>query len=180
MAEHATFRNRLLSGLAYAGLMLLLLVIGIMPYEIWPRRFPGPDLMVTITFVWLMRRPELLATPLVAAAFFIADILLMRPIGLWAVLMVLATEFLRNRQKSVRERAFFAEWALVSGVLFAAALLNTIIIWVVFFEAVPLDRAMIHAASTMLAYPLVAATARLALGGAPVATRDENAKGEAG
>ncbi len=180
MAEHITFRSRLLSCLAYTVLMSLLLIIGIIPYEIWPRRFPGPDLMVAITFVWLMRRPERLPTPLVAAVFFIADILLMRPIGLWAMLMVLATEFLRNRHRSVREHAFIVEWALVSGVLFAAALVNATMIWVVFLEAIPLDRAMIHAASTMLAYPLVAATARLALGGAPATTGDGNAKGEAG
>jgi len=180
MAEHATFRNRLLSGLAYTGLMSLLLIIGIIPYEIWPRRFTGPDLMVTITLVWLMRRPERLPTPLVAMVFFIADVLLVRPIGLWAMLMVLATEFLRNRHRSVRERSFLVEWALVSGVLFAAALVNATVIWVVFFEAIPLDRAMIQAASTMLAYPFVAATARLVPGGAPATTRDGNAKGEAG
>ena len=90
MTEHRPLRILLLSWLAYSGLMCALLIFSIVPYEIWPRRFPSPDLMVVFTFIWLVLRPRLIPTPLIAAIFFFADILLMRPIGLWAALMVLA------------------------------------------------------------------------------------------
>lgn len=145
--------------------MCLLLLINIVPYDIWPRRFPGPDLMVAITFAWLLHRPAQIPTPLVAAVYFVADILLMRPIGLWAALMTLAAEFFRHRLRSVQERTFVAEWALASGVLLAATLANAAVLSAVFFEAVLLDRAMFQAGSTILAYPLVSMAARNVFGG---------------
>ena len=176
MAERIPFRFRLFSGVAYSCLMCLLLLINIVPYDIWPRRFPGPDLMVAITFVWLLHRPAQIPTPLVAVVFFVADILLMRPIGLWAALMVLAAEFLRHRRRSVRERTFVAEWALASGVLLAA---NVAVLSAIFFEAVLLDRAMFQAGSTILAYPLVSMAARNAFGGKST-TATGKAREEAG
>ncbi len=179
MAERTPFRFRLLSGTAYSCLMCLLLLINIVPYDIWPRRFPGPDLMVAITFVWLLHRPAQIPTPLVAVVFFVADILLMRPIGLWAALMVLAAEFMRHRRRSVRERTFVAEWALASGVLLAATLANVAVLSAVLFESVLLDRAMFQAGSTIMAYPLVSMAARHAFGGTST-TATGKAREEAG
>ncbi len=166
MAEHTLVRNRFFLGLAYASLMCLLLIINLLPFEVWPRKFPGPDLMVAITFAWLLRRPGHIPAPLVAAVFFVADILLMRPLGLWAALMVVAAEFLKTRLANVRERAFVAEWALISGTLLAATLANAAILLVVSFEQeqVQLDKSIIQAFSTILAYPLVTAIARYVFG----------------
>ena len=174
MAEYALIRHRFLFGLAYVGLMCLLLLVNLMPNEFWPRKFPGPDLMVAVTFVWLLRRPRQVPPTLIAVVFFVADILLMRPLGLWAALMVIAAEFLRSKRASILERAFIAEWALASGTLLAATLVYAIILSLTFFQQgqVPLDKAAIQAFSTVLAYPLVAVTARFAFGVTPLVTNN--------
>ncbi len=176
MAERTLIQNRVLFGLVYVGLMCLLLLVNIIPLEVWPRGIPGPDLMVAITFVWLLRRPGHLPTPLVAAVFFIADILLMRPPGLWAALMVVATEILKTGQTGVQERAFVTEWALVSGILFAATLTNAAVLALTFFEQARLDIAIIQAISTLLAYPLIAVTARYVFGVTILTINDTDAR----
>ena len=58
--------------------------------------WPAPDLMLALTLAWVVRRPDLLPAPLIAAYFFVEDILMMRPPGLWALIVLGATEFLRR------------------------------------------------------------------------------------
>ncbi len=180
MAEHGLIPKRFLFGLVYTGLMCALMLVNIVPFEFWPRRFPGPDLMVAITFVWLLRRPNQVPAPLVAAVFLIADILLMRPLGLWAALMVISVEFLRSRRINIKERAFLAEWALAAGTLFATTVAYTVIVSIALFEwgPMPVDKAAIQAFSTVLAYPLVAATAKYVLGVTVLTAKDFHSSGE--
>ena len=180
MTDRGQILNRWIFALAYAGLTFLLLLINIMPFELWPRKFPGPDLMVAVTFVWLLRRPMQIPAPLVATVFFIADVLLMRPIGLWAALMVMATEFLRRRQSRIRGRTFTAEWALASGVLLAATLANAAIISLAFLEQFQLSKAIIQTIATILAYPLVVAIARYAFRITAMTVSEADSRGQPG
>ncbi len=175
MTERIPFRILLQSWLAYSGLMCALLIFSVVPHEIWPRQFPGPDLMVVFTFIWLVLRPRLIPTPLIAAVFFFADILLMRPIGLWAALMVVAAEFFRNRRAGVRGQVFATEWAMVSGVVLTLTIANAAILYVVFLSQVQFDKAMIQAISTILAYPLFAVAARRVFGTGSVTSVGRNA-----
>ena len=180
MADRSLTPSRWIFALSYAGLTFLLLLINIVPFEIWPRKFPGPDLTVAVTFAWLLRNPAHIPAPLVALVFFAADIMLMRPIGLWAALMVVATEFLRGKQAGIRERAFIKEWALASGVLLAATLANAAIMSLAFLEHFQLDKAIIQAASTILAYPLIVAVVRYVFRITAVTATDTGARGQTG
>ncbi len=133
--------------------------------------------MVVFTFIWLVLRPRLIPTPLIAAIFFFADILLMRPIGLWAALMVLAAEFFKGRRARVRGQVFATEWAVVSGVVLLLTVANTAILSVVFLDHVQFNKAMIQAITTILAYPLFALAARRIFGDGSVTTVGQGAKG---
>jgi rod shape-determining protein MreD len=47
----------------------------------------------------------------------LADLLFLRPPGLWAAIVVLGHEFLRNREQGLRDMPFFVEWGLVASLL---------------------------------------------------------------
>ncbi|MEL7116204.1 MAG: rod shape-determining protein MreD, partial [Pseudomonadota bacterium] len=111
MAEPSPTRERWRFGATYAALVFGLMLIHLVPLSVGPGRIPGPDLLICITLAWVLRRPHYVPVLLVAALFLMADILFMRPLGLYAALVVLAVEFLRARAGQTREQTFPAEWA---------------------------------------------------------------------
>lgn len=108
---------------AYAGLFLVLMMFGLLPLETLPRLWAGPDLMLSLTVVWAIRRPELVPTLLIAALFLLSDLLQMRPPGLMAAIAVFALHRLKRRARAMRDRNFLAEW-LAASVTTAVVLLG--------------------------------------------------------
>ncbi len=160
MAERNSAFNRWINGFAYLGLTGTVVLMQILPIEILPGQVPGPDLTVAITFAWVLRRPQYLPTLLVAALFLAIDMLVMRPPGLWAALVVLAVEFLRKREPVVRELSFLLEWALVSGALLAITMVNRAVLGVFLVTQAGLGPMLLQLMATALAYPLVVAASR--------------------
>jgi rod shape-determining protein MreD len=78
-----------------------------------------PDLLMLLSFLWVARRPDHAPLPLIAAVWFLADLIFGRPPGLMAALMVIATEVLRARAGPLKGMPVVAEWITV-GVLIAA------------------------------------------------------------
>ena len=56
-----------------------------------------PDIPLVITFVWIMRRPDVMDPILITLAFLFADMILQRPPGIWTLIALCATMFLRSR-----------------------------------------------------------------------------------
>lgn len=139
----------------FLGLVALWLFLRLLPLSTMPARLPGPDLMLCLCFAWVLRRPSYMPAPLVAVVFFVEDLLLMRPPGLWALLMLLGTEFLRGRQALLREFTFPAEWALVAGVGFAILVIERVVLVLTMVPQPALGQALLQMIFTMLAYPLV-------------------------
>jgi len=79
-------------------------------------------------------------------------------------LVVLATEFLRHRAKSLRDVPLLLEWASVAGVMIAIAIAYRIALALVFAEQAPLGLTLLQLIATILCYPLVILTARFAFG----------------
>src|SRR5690606_8936180 len=98
--------------------------------------WPGPDLMLAVTLVWVLRRPEQLPVLLIAAVFFIEDMLMMRPPGLWTALVIVATEAARHREHRWRELPFMVEWLRVA-LLIALIVLANRFTMAVFFVQLP-------------------------------------------
>jgi rod shape-determining protein MreD len=118
-------------------------------------RWPAPDLMLCLTLAWIVRRPDLLPAPLIAAYFLFEDLLLMRPPGAWALVVVLATEFLRTRTALLRGAGFWLEFVLVAGIMVAMWLGNRALLAIVIVPQVPLDLSFAQLVGSVILYPLV-------------------------
>ncbi|MFD1912882.1 rod shape-determining protein MreD [Halodurantibacterium flavum] len=153
---------------SYRGLYLLLALtvffFKLLPVTPMPRGVPGPDLMLCLTFVWVLRRPDFLPALFIAAVYLLEDLLFLRPPGLWAVIVLLACEFLRGRVILMREMSFLMEWALVALVLIGMLVLNRTVLAIAVVPQVGLGPAVAQVVLTALAYPLVVAASTRLLG----------------
>lgn len=144
---------------AYRGLFLVVALaiffFKLLPLSALPHDWPSPDLLLCIAFVWVLRRPDYIPAVLVALVYLLEDLLLMRPPGLWALIVLLGTEFLRGRVALLREVHFAVEWALVAAILIGIGLLNRLILAMFMVPQVGLGLTVIQIGMTILAYPAV-------------------------
>ena len=164
MAESAFAGNRWIYGLAYFGVTSVITLFQIMPIEIGPNGYPGPDLLLCITFAWILRRPQYVPTPLIALVFLITDLLFMRPPGLWTALVVLGVEFLRAREATSRELPFLAEWGMVTAVMVAMTLGNWLVLAVFMVGQAGFGLAVLQLVASILTYPLIVMLSFLVFG----------------
>jgi rod shape-determining protein MreD len=161
----------------YVALAASLLFLRMLPLGSVAGRWPGPDLLLCLTLVWVMRRPDYVPALLIAAVVLLEDMLLMRPPGLWAAMVVLAAEFLRARAALTRELTFLVEWLLVAGVMLAATLGFRLIMALAMLPQVSLGQTLVQALATILCYPAVVVASRLAFGVRKPATGETDAYG---
>ncbi|PZX18424.1 rod shape-determining protein MreD [Palleronia aestuarii] len=132
-----------------------LLFVSVLPVNLGRGTVPAPDLLVLLTIAWLLRRPDFVPAPLIAAVFLCADILLMRPLGLWSALVVLGTEYLRGRHRVGGDMPFFAEWMQVAGVLFALTALEWLIFTIFMIPQASVGALGLQCVITTALYPAV-------------------------
>lgn len=121
------------------------------PLALWPM----PDILLCVTLAWTIRRPDLLPAPLIAGYFLIEDLLMLRPPGLWAAIVLLATEFLRGRNHMLRGFGFWLEYAVIAVMMVLMFLAYRLVLAIVMVPQVPLDLSLVHLLGTVLAYPAV-------------------------
>ena len=141
----------LFAGIAALSLFLRLLPLPGAAEQTWP----GPDLLLCVVFAWVLRRPDYMPALLVAVVFLIEDLLMMRAPGLWALLALLGSEFLRGRQPLMRELPFALEWAFVAAVMAVLWLGERLLLGLLVVPMPGLGLAFVQLAATVLAYPLV-------------------------
>jgi rod shape-determining protein MreD len=163
--------------LLFVALAALLLFLRLLPLGSVAGRWPGPDLLLCLTLAWVMRRPDYVPALLIAAVVLLEDMLLLRPPGLWAAMVVLAAEFLRARAALTRELTFAVEWLLVAGVMVAATLGYRLVMALVMLPQVSLGQALVQALATILCYPVMVVASRLAFGVRKPATGETDAYG---
>lgn len=127
----AQTRQRVLYQLLFTGLTLCFLFLHILPLNALPSKFPGPDMVLCFTLVWVLRRPDFLPPVLLVALLLLCDFVLQRPPGLWAMIVLLAAEFQRSRFQGEGEIPFLAEWAISAAIMTGATLLNDLTLYVV-------------------------------------------------
>lgn len=154
----------ILSCLGFAGLAAAVVLVKLLPLGLGSREWPVPDLLLCLLVAWMIRRPDLLPMPLVAAVFLWADLMLMRPPGLWAALAVLAGEWLRHRQRGLRAAPLVAEPGLLALLMVAMVLTHWAVLGVVFVDQPTLGQQLLQVPVTVLAYPVVAAVLQLGFG----------------
>jgi rod shape-determining protein MreD len=151
-------------GLIYIALALVIVFLQLVPLRNTPGRLPGPDILLTLTLAWVMRRPDYLPAGIVGMVVLVQDLILMRPPGLWAALMVLACEFLRSRAALTRELTFVMEWLAVSAVMLGMLMGYKLICAVAFVPQPAFGLALVQVLWSALIYPIVVLASRAGLG----------------
>lgn len=154
----------------FIGMALLILVSNLLPLQTVPRLWAGPDLLFCLAMAWSVRRPDFVPLGLLAGVFLLADLLLSRPPGLAAALMLIACFDLQTRKRKLRDSGFLAEWlraaALIVLVMVAGRIVQTILI----IPLPSLSLTLFQTVATLLAYPVVVAISAIFFGvrvGAP-------------
>ena len=117
-----------------------------------------------LTLVWVQRRPDFIPAVLIAAIFLLDDLMAIRPPGLWALIVLLGTEFLRSRETATRDLPFWAEWMMVSGVIVAMTLAYRMVLSLLMIPQAGLGPALVYMLATIAIYPLVAGVMQVVFG----------------
>ncbi len=148
----------------YVGICILLIFLQLMPLDARPEIIPWPDLLLLVTLVWVARRPDYTPVIAIAALFFLTDLLLQRPPGLWTALVIILTESLRKRANQLRNAPAALEWGSIALGIVAITLAYRAILFVAFTPAPPLGLTLIQMVITILSYPVVAILAHYLFG----------------
>lgn len=155
MAERRP-KSRWAMRILFGVLCLLLIFAHLLPLQTLPRGWAGPDVMLALTFAWVLRRPDFVPPLLIAGVFLLADLLFQRPPGLWAALVLLGSQTLRAREPGLRDLTFAVEWVSVATTLVAMTLGYRIILALLMVDQAPLGLSLMQLVATLVVYPLVA------------------------
>ncbi|MFK7938348.1 MAG: rod shape-determining protein MreD [Roseovarius sp.] len=163
MGDASQSRHWLMSAL-YLALCTVLAFLSLLPLETAPRGWAGPDLILALTCAWVVRRPEFVPVTLVALVFLLTGLMFQMPPGLWAALVLIATETLRARATGLRDLTFAAEWVTVAVTLATITLANQVILGVLLVDRPPLGLSLMQLVMTLAAYPLVVLASQFLMG----------------
>lgn len=149
--------------LLFLGAALLLTFLRLLPLQTTAGHLPGPDVLLCLTFAWMVRRPEYLSALMIGVVILTEDMLLMRPPGLWAALVLIGAEFIRARSALTRELSFGVEWLLVAGVIFGVFFANRALLGLAFVDQPSFGFSLLQAIWSVLTYPVVVAVSRYGL-----------------
>ncbi len=116
-----------------------------------------PDILYCLIVAWVIRRPATAPMILVVFLALLADAMLMRPIGLWAVMLLIGTEVLRVGERTFRDIPFLLEWLYVSGLLVLLVLLQNLLLFASFSDVPAGSTSFWHVLRTIAVYPLIVA-----------------------
>ncbi|WP_199252691.1 rod shape-determining protein MreD [Chachezhania sediminis] len=142
----------------------MILFTQLLPLDTAPRGWAAPDMLLCVTLAWSIRWPRYVPMLLVAGVALIADLLLQRPPGLMALLVVIASEYLKNHATGPNQAGLTVEWITVSLVMGAIFLAYRLVLGILGIGQAQVSLMLTQIVGTMLVYPLVAVLSRLALG----------------
>lgn len=148
---------------SFVILALFILFVRLLPLGSTPGQLPGPDLLLCVLLAWVMRRPDYLPVLLITAIVFLDDVMLMRPLGLWTALVVLATEFLRSRAALTRELSFAVEWMLIAGLMIGLLVSYRMLFAISFLPQPAFGFALTQTLWSIICYPFVVVVSRIIL-----------------
>ncbi|WP_299813076.1 rod shape-determining protein MreD [uncultured Jannaschia sp.] len=157
MATRSVWAFRLLFVALSAGILFFALV----PFGVGERAWPGPELMVCLTVAWVLRRPDYVPVWLLLPLLLLDDALLLRPLGLWTLLVFLLSEYLRRRVDHAEALPFLSELFLVAGGIVAVFVANHVALVLLLVETPPAHGQALHALATIAFYPVVALGSQL-------------------
>lgn len=163
MVDPLTTR-RLVHRALFLAIAAVILFLRLLPLSPGTGGLPGPDIFLALTLAWVLRRPDYVPAALIVAVILLEDLMFMRPPGLWPLMVLLGTEFLRRREQALRDLPFMLEWLVIGGVLAAMFLGNRAVLALVMVPQPGLGQDLLRLLATLAAYPVVVAASRLAFG----------------
>ncbi|EEE36280.1 MreD protein [Rhodobacteraceae bacterium KLH11] len=139
----------------YVGLAVLVMFLHLLPLDTKPDRWPFPDILIALTYAWVLRRSDYVPILIIAIVMFMADLLLQRPPGLLAALVVLGAAYLRSAAAGMRDGGFIAEWSTVGAVITVVFVLNRLILAILSVQQATLAPVVIQMVLTIAIYPLI-------------------------
>lgn len=137
--------------------------LSIMPMGLAANAVAFPDVVFAVMVAWVIRKPASAPVILVVLLGILADALMMRPIGLWALMLLAGTEGIRLSYRMFRDIPFVLEWVYVSVLLIALLILQNLILLVSFADVYQFTDVFWHAIRTIAVYPVVVAILHWAL-----------------
>ncbi|TMM51119.1 rod shape-determining protein MreD [Sulfitobacter sabulilitoris] len=162
----------------FAVLVLVIVFFHLLPLDTTPRHWAGPDLILGFACAWCLRRPEYVPAWSLAGLFLLADLLLQRPPGLWALLALLGCENLKTRVRGLRDGGFAAEWLTVCVVIVAITLSNWAVLTMTLVDLPRIGLTLFELCMTLLFYPAVVAITQWGMGVRKSAPGDLDALGQ--
>lgn len=150
--------------LAFALLVCLILFFHLLPLDMTPNAWIGPDFLLAFAFAWSLRRPEFVPVVGLALLFLLADLMLQRPPGLWALCALLACERLKGRARSMHETTLLGEWMTAALAVLAVAVGYRLGLAITLVPQPPFGSSLLAVTMTVLFYPLAAAATHWAFG----------------
>ena len=74
----------------FVGLSALIFFFALLPFDAGDGNVPGPDLVIALVAAWVLRRPDYLPVWLLVIVLLLGDFVLMRPLGLWTLIVFCA------------------------------------------------------------------------------------------
>lgn len=176
MADKTDSRTWINRG-AFVALAFVFVVIELVPRDMRPASWAGPDMLLAITLVWVARKPSYLPVIVIAAFFLMTDFLFLRPPGLWAALVVILTEVIRRRNNEFRNMPFLVEWGTIAMGIIVITLVNRLVLAIVMLPQAPFGLTLSQMAATILVYPFVLAAAHFVFGVTRTAPGETGSKG---
>jgi rod shape-determining protein MreD len=125
-----------------------------LPLQSLPYPFAPADVPLAITFAWIMRRPDVMNPILITLAFLFADAILQRPPGLWTLIVLCASIFLRMRTRGRKEILFLYEWFIVSWVIGVSFLVHYFALMFSFLPVPDVQQYVVQVMLSILIYPI--------------------------
>lgn len=138
--------------------------IKLLPLDSVPGRFPGPDLLMALTFAWISRRPEHVPFLSVVIVFFLNDMIFLKPPGLWTLIVLGASEFLRSNTFLTRDMPLLAEWGVVAVVMIMAMACEQLMLVLFILPNAGLGPSLFQIFATILVYPAMVLALKYGLG----------------
>ena len=113
-----------------------------------------PDILLVMTFSWVMQRPDIIGPILLTIALLFSDFILQRPPGLWTLIVLFSGMFLRMRSIRFKEEFFIYEWATVSVVIVFCYILQNVSMRFAFLAPYDFKLISIQALTAVLFYPI--------------------------
>lgn len=148
----------------FAGLAFLDIFASLLPLGRGGGLVPGPDLTFLLVLAWVQRRPDYIPVWLLVPVLLLGDALLVRPLGLWTLIVMLVAEFLRRRVDPAEALPFAGELGRVALLIVGAFAANHLILVLLFADPAPVLGVTLHALMTLVLYPFVLIITRSVFG----------------